>query len=219
VSQSFPHANAPVLATGAPLDEADLVVILNHGRGSTADNILGLAAEITPEGAQGRIAFIAPQAEGNAWYPYRYIEPIARNEPWLGGALAKLDAIVDHVREARPEIPVVVGGFSQGACLALEYLARGSRELSGAIGLAGGLIGPSVTDRLTIGDLDGTQVFIGVGTTDVHIPVDNATESAAALKAARATVDFRTYPNMDHTINQDEIEAARSLIAKTLPAE
>ncbi|MGC4107632.1 MAG: dienelactone hydrolase family protein [Thermomicrobiales bacterium] len=215
---TLPHAGAPVYAAGAPLETADLVVILVHGRGANAADILGLAGDILPSGAEERIALLAPDAEGSVWYPYPFRQPLEMNEPWLTGALAKIDLLVDHVRAARPELPVVVGGFSQGACLSLEYLARGSREIAGVAAFSGALIGPSIADRLPISDLGGRWVFLGCGDGDQFFTLDVAEDSAKALAEAGATVDIRTYPGMGHTINADEIEAVRALIAGSLPA-
>ncbi|MGB3330790.1 MAG: dienelactone hydrolase family protein [Thermomicrobiales bacterium] len=217
---TLPHAGAPVYATGAPLESADLVVILVHGRGANAADILGLAADIVPAGAEERIAFLAPDADGNVWYPQPFRQPLAANEPWLTGALAKLDALVDHVRSVRadrPDLPIVVGGFSQGACLSLEYLARSSRPVAGVAAFSGALIGPSIADRMPIGDLAGRWVFLGCGDRDQFFTLDIAQDSATALADAGATVDFRTYPGMGHTINEDEVDAVRALLAQTLP--
>jgi len=213
---TLPHASAPVYAVGAPLAEADLAVILVHGRGADAADILGLAGDLVPDGAEGRIAFLAPEAEGHVWYPYPFRQPRATNEPWLSGALATLDALVDRVRDGRPSLPVVVGGFSQGACLALEYVARGSRPIAGVAAFSGALIGPSLVEHPPIADLDGRWVFLGCGDRDGFFTLDVARESAQALADAGATVDFRTYAGMGHTINADETGAIRSLIAGAL---
>ena len=214
---SLPHAMAPVLHTGAAPEDADLVVIMLHGRGATAENILGLSRDISPDnGGNDRISWLAPQADGNQWYPYPFRQPLEQNEPWLSGALATIDRIVDRVHARNPQLPVVLVGFSQGACLSLEYLARGSRSIAGVVAFSGGLIGPSFTNRLPIGDLTGTWVFIGCGDQDHHIPIDVAETSGKMLAAAGAEVDFRRYPGMPHTIVADETNAVRAQIAATL---
>jgi predicted esterase len=212
----LPHAGAPVYATGAPLETTDLVAILLHGRGANAADILGLAGDIVPVGAENRIAFLAPDADANAWYPYPFRQPLETNEPWLTGALAKIDTLIDHVRAERPNTPIVVGGFSQGACLSLEYLARGSRPIAGVAAFSGALVGPSIADRLPIGNLTGRWVFLGCGDRDQFFTLDVAEESATTLADAGASVDFRTYPGMGHTINTNEIEAVQSLLTRTL---
>ncbi|MGC4190713.1 MAG: dienelactone hydrolase family protein [Thermomicrobiales bacterium] len=215
---TLPHANAPVYATGAPLESADLVVILVHGRGTNAADILGLAGEIVPEDAADRIAFLAPDAEGSVWYPHPFQQPLAMNEPWLTGALAKIDTLIDHARFGQADLPVVVGGFSQGACLSLEHIARGARPVAGVAAFSGSLIDPSITDRSPIGNLNGRRVFLGCGDRDPFFTLDVAEDSAKALEDAGATVDFRSYPGMGHMIDGDEIEAVRTLIAASLPA-
>lgn len=213
---SLPHAGAPVYAAGAPLESADLVAIMLHGRGANAADILGLAGEIVPAGAETRITFLAPDADGSVWYPYPFRQPLETNEPWLTSALAKVDALVDHVRADRPNLPVVVGGFSQGACLSLEYLARGSRAISGVAAFSGALIGPSIADRLPVTDLSGRWIFLGCGDRDQFFTLDVVEDSAHVLADAGATIDFRTYPGMGHTINADEIAAVQTLLTQTL---
>ncbi|MGI8484141.1 MAG: alpha/beta hydrolase [Thermomicrobiales bacterium] len=217
----LPHANAPVLHTGAPLEDPELVVIMLHGRGASAENILGLSRDIAPidggnDGRHDRISWLAPQADGNQWYPYPFRQPLEQNEPWLSGALATIDRIIDRVHASRPELPVVLAGFSQGACLSLEYLARGSRSIAGVAAFSGGLIGPSFKDRLPIKDLTGSWVFIGCGDQDHHIPIDVAETSGKLIAATGADVDFRRYPEMPHTIVADETNAVRVQIATTL---
>ena len=213
----LPHANAPVLHTGAALEDADLVVIMLHGRGASEENILGLSRDISPNtDGHDRIAWLAPQADGSQWYPYPFRQPLEQNEPWLSGALATIDRIVDQVRVSNPALLVILAGFSQGACLSLEYLARGSRSISGVAAFSGGLIGPSFKDRLPISGLNGTWVFIGCGDQDHHIPIDVAETSGKLLAEAGADVDFRRYPGMPHTIIADETNAVRAQITSTL---
>ncbi len=205
-----PHRNAVVLTAGAPLDQADAAMILIHGRGASADDILTLATEIDTPG----FAYLAPQAAGNTWYPYPFLAPIAQNEPYLSSALARLGAVLAHVEAAGlPAERVMLLGFSQGACLALEYAARHARRYGGLVGLSGGLIGPDDTPRDYPGSLDGTPVFLGCSDVDFHIPKERVIESADALRRLGGAVDARLYPGMGHTINEDEIEAVRQMMA------
>jgi predicted esterase len=216
VTDSDPHGRQPVLTYGTPLADANGVVILLHGRGSPAANIIRLAVPLGPDPeSEQRIAWLAPQSEGNTWYPYRFIVPVEQNEPWLGSALAKIDGIVDSALESgiHPS-QIALIGFSQGACLALEYTARGSRKIGTAAAFAGGLIGQPGAPRLPVADLHGTSVFLGVGDADDHIPATQAEESARLLAEAGATVDFRIYPGVGHAILDDEIEAARELVIR-----
>ena len=210
ITTADPHAGAPVLAAGVPLDQARAAVLMVHGRGATADDILGLAAELPA----AEVAYLAPQASGNTWYPHRFLEPIAENEPYLSSALALLRRLLDHVGEAGiPPERTVLLGFSQGACLALEYAARNPRRYGGVVGLSGGLIGPPGTRWAETGSLAGTPVFLGCSDVDFHIPAERVRESADHLKKLGAAVDLRLYPGMGHTINRDEIDAVRGIIA------
>ncbi len=205
-----PHRNAVVLTAGAPLGQADAAMILVHGRGASADDILTLA----PQMNRPDFAYLAPQAAGSTWYPYSFLVPIAQNEPYLSSALARLGAVLAHVEAAGlPSERVMLLGFSQGACLALEYAARHARRYGGLVGLSGGLIGPDDTPRDYPGSLDGTPVFLGCSDVDFHIPKERVIESADALRRLGGAVDARLYPGMGHTINEDEIKVVRQMMA------
>ncbi len=204
-----PHAGQPVLWRGAALAEASAAMIMVHGRGASADDILGLVPEIEAPG----LACLAPQAAGHTWYPNRFLAPIESNEPGISSALSVLAALEARVLEAGiPPQAVFFLGFSQGACLVLEYAARNARRYGGIIGLSGGLIGPDGTPRDYPGSLDGVPVFMGCSDVDPHIPKDRFLESAEVLKRLGAEVTARLYPNMGHTINEDEITAMQSML-------
>jgi len=183
--------------------------ILLHGRGGNANEMRALAAHLGATDFTWR----APEAPGNTWYPQRFLAPLEANEPWLSRALATIDTEVAAVAEHLPPERVVLLGFSQGACLALEYAARHARRWGGVIAFTGGLIGPDGTSRDYPGDCDGTPVFLGTSDPDPHVPVARAHETAAVLERMGARVDLRIYPGMGHTINEDELEAARDLLA------
>lgn len=205
-----PHENQPVLRAGQPLSEARAAVILVHGRGATAENILELA-DYLPHPS---LAYLAPQAAGNTWYPYSFLMPMEQNEPYLSSALARLAALLAEVERAGiPAERVVLAGFSQGACLASEFVARQARRYGGLLAFSGGLIGPPGTPRTYAGALDGTPVFLGCSDVDPHIPLARVNETAEVLTRLGAVVDKRIYPRLGHTINQDEIEAAATLVA------
>jgi predicted esterase len=194
---------------GPPPASARLTIILVHGRGASAADILGVADEIDA----ADIAFIAPDAPGRTWYPYSFLVPLEQNEPFLSTALATLDAIVDSLgRQAVPPDRVGFLGFSQGACLSLEYVARHAKRYAAVIGFSGGLIGPPGTRRQYGGSLDGTPVFLGCSDVDPHIPLARVHESREVLTGIGARVDERIYPGMGHTINRDELDAARALL-------
>ena len=210
-SPDAPHQSKPILAAGRPLAEARGVLILLHGRGATAESILELA-DLLP---QPHLAYLAPQAAGNTWYPYSFLAPMEQNEPYLSSALAKVDEVVAQVTAAGIPIErIVLGGFSQGACLASEYVARHAKQFGGLLAFSGGLIGPPGTPRDYVGTFDGMPAFLGCSDVDPHIPLARVQETAATLTRLGARVETRIYPRMGHTINQDEIDAAMALLAQ-----
>jgi len=209
-SQEHPHGSQPVLAAGAPLDQASGAVVAIHGRGASARDIIGLAEEVAPPD----VAILAPQAAGNTWYPYRFLEPFERNEPYLSSALRRIaELIAQFEASGIPVDRIALLGFSQGACLATEFAARNARRYAGLLGFSGGLIGPPGTPFTYPGSLDGTPVFLGCSDVDPHIPLERVEETAVALRILGASVDMRIYPGMGHTINRDELEAGRALLA------
>jgi phospholipase/carboxylesterase len=205
------HAGQPLLHAGEPLATARAAVVMLHGRGATAESILELAGPLATPG----VAYLAPQAAGGAWYPQRFMEPIERNEPWLTDALATVGTVLDQLKAAGIGAErTVLLGFSQGACLALEYAARNGRRYGGVVGLSGGLIGPPGTRWAYAAALDGTPVFLGCSDVDFHIPKERVDESAAVLTRLGAEVTERIYPGMGHTVNQDEVDQVRELLAE-----
>ena len=206
---SDPHRDTPLQHAGAELADAKAAVILLHGRGATAQGILSLAEQV----GVADVAYLAPQAAGSQWYPRRFLEPVETNEPWLSSALARVEAVRKQVAEAGiVDDHMVVGGFSQGACLALEYVARNPRRYGGAFGLSGGLIGDRVDAERYSAGLAGTPAFLGCSDRDAHIPEQRVHDSADLLRARGADVDVRIYPGMPHTINDDELLAVRGML-------
>ncbi len=205
------HANQRVLSWGAPLGQASAALILVHGRGATAESILPLAAEV----AGPEVAALAPQAAGNTWYPHRFLAPLEANEPYLSSALASVDRQVEQAVSAGiPRERIVVLGFSQGACLSLEYAARNPARYGGIVSLSGGLIGPEGVPLEHDGTLEGTPVFLGVSDNDFHVPADRVAESAAVFEGMGADVTARLYPGIGHTVVDDELDYVRDLLAK-----
>lgn len=205
-----PHGGQPVLRRGPPPRDARLVVILAHGRGSSADDVLGLARAFSAED----VSYLAPQAAGHTWYPYSFLAPIERNEPYLSSALRLLGALVQLAgREDVGPDRLVLLGFSQGACLSVEFAARNAQRYAGVVALSGGLIGPAGTPRHYAGAFDGTPVFLGCSDRDPHIPLERVHESAEVFRRMGATVDERIYPRMGHVVNGDEIAAIEALLS------
>jgi predicted esterase len=228
-----PHHAQPVTQAGVPLTSARLAVILLHGRGADAADILAVGETIGGDD----IAWLAPDAHGNAWYPYRFLEHASRNEPWLSSALALVERTVALAAQHVAPHRIVVGGFSQGACLALEYAARCAVAnaiqraapdaspqthpvepvLGGVIAFAGGVIGADAEHRVTEGVLHNVPVFLGVGDEDAHIPVERVRSTASLFEGFGARVDCRVYRGLGHGIVRDEIRAARELL-DSIPA-
>jgi predicted esterase len=184
-------------------------MILIHGRGASARDIMTVAAAVAEPG----FAFLAPEAAGGSWYPNRFMEPLESNEPWLSSALETVGRVLALAEEQLPVEYVILLGFSQGACLALEYAARNARRYGGLIGLSGGLIGPDDTPRDYPGSLDGTPVFLGCSDVDPHIPARRVLETANVLEALGAKVTTRLYPGMGHEVNADELDHVRRMMA------
>ncbi len=206
-----PHQGQPVFFAGIPLEQAEAAMIMVHGRGATAESILGLSGELAGTG----FAYLAPQAAGNTWYPNRFLASIASNEPWLSSALAAVAGVLGQVAgEGIPPERTLLLGFSQGGCLVLEFAARNARRYGGVVGLSGGLIGPDGTPRDYTGSLDGTPVFLGCSDVDPHIPEERVHHSAEVLRRLGGVVTIRLYPNMGHTINQDEIEFIQEMMTR-----
>ena len=208
-----PHAHQPVLRAGPALFSARLVGILLHGRGAGAEDILELSREFSATD----VAYLAPQASGQTWYPYSFLAPIEQNEPGFSSGFRVIAALLQELQQQNvPSERVVLMGFSQGACLTLEFAARHPQRYAAVVAFSGGLIGPPGTPRNYSGGFDGTPVFIGCSDTDAHVPLERVHESAEVFRRMGATVNERIYPRMGHTVNRDELEAVDALLSKTI---
>ncbi len=185
-------------------------MVLLHGRGATAEDIMTLASEVQRPGW----TYLAPQAAGNAWYPHPFTAPLQSNEPYLGAALETISRVVERVESRVPAQRLVLLGFSQGACLTLEWAARNARRYGAVIGLSGGLIGPDGTPRDYPGSFAGTPVFLGCSDIDPHIPMPRVVEAGEALKRMGADVTVRFYPGMGHMVGIEELETIRELTGR-----
>jgi len=210
-----PHGGQPVVHHGPAPDAARLTIILVHGRGASASDMLALANEFGTDD----VAYLAPEAAEHTWYPRSFLAPIAENEPYLTSALTVLAGMVDRLHAQHvPSERVGLLGFSQGACLALEFSARHATRYAAIVGLSGGLIGPAGTPRVYSGSFGSTPVFLGCSDVDAHIPLQRVHESAEVFRRLGAAVDERIYPEMGHTVNRDEIAAVRALLNQTIGA-
>lgn len=211
-----PHLQQPVVSLGAPFKSAEQVMIMLHGRGASAESILSLAAEFDAPNTH----FIAPQAHQFRWYPYSFLSPLERNEPDLSYALERVDSLIKRIVSSGKRLDqIVLAGFSQGACLASEYVIRNPRRYGGLVVLSGGWIGPQNTTRTSDADLDGLPVFIGCSDIDQFIPVSRVEETAALFESMRADVRLSIYSGMGHTVNADEVLQINTLLKQAVRAD
>jgi predicted esterase len=207
-----PHDNQPVTYAGAPLAGAKSALIMIHGRGADANDILGLAPLVAPP----NMACLAPTAAGNTWYPFSFMAPRAQNEPYLASALGLIERLVsDLIARGIPAEKIALLGFSQGACLSSEFIVRHPRRYGGLIAFSGGLIGPAGTTWTDVATrLDGLPAFFGCSDVDPHIPKARVLETESVFRALGGEVKAKLYPGMPHTVNEDELAEARAIIAR-----
>jgi len=200
-----------IVTAGKKLSEADKVLIMIHGRGGSAEDILSLASYLSV----ADFALLAPQATNNTWYPYSFMAPPKQNEPWLSSALSLLQEVVEDVERAGiPSSNIYFLGFSQGACLTLEFVTRNAKQYGGVVAFTGGLIGDKIYPENYKGSFNNTPVFIGSSDPDMHVPVERVYATANIMKDMQADVTEKVYHNMGHTISQDEIDQANKLVFK-----
>jgi len=211
--QNDPHAGQPVLAAGAPMAKARAAMIMLHGRGANAADILGLAEVLERPG----FAYLAPDAADNMWYRNPFMTAAVLAEPNLASALGLVASLIESTGEAGiPPERVAILGFSQGGCLALEFAARNPRRYGAVIGLSSGLIGERIAPEKYAGSLDGTPVFIGCSDVDPFIPLERVRQSAEVMRRLGGVVTERIYAGAGHTIVTDEVEQVRQILDKML---
>lgn len=199
-----PHQNQPVLMAGADIKDAKAVMIMVHGRGASAESILQFAQEFNHT---DKITFIACQAQGNTWYPYSFLAPTEQNQPGLNSGLQAIFNLLEIAKEhGFTDDQIFLLGFSQGGCLASEFVARHPSKYAGLIALSGGVIGDKVILENYTGDLKQTPVFLGCSDIDPHIPLERVNETASVFEHLNAKITKKIYPGMGHTVNEDEIK-------------
>jgi phospholipase/carboxylesterase len=200
-----------IVTEGKELSATSKVLIMLHGRGGTAQDILDFSTHLHVKD----FSLIALQATNNTWYPYSFLAPPSQNEPWLSSALQLLkDLVEDLYSKGIPSENIYFTGFSQGACLTLEFVTRNANKYGGVAAFTGGLIGDKIYNERYGGDFQNTPVFIGSSNPDPHIPVERVYDTTKFLKGMNASVTEKVYDNMGHTINEDEIENANKLVFK-----
>jgi phospholipase/carboxylesterase len=198
-----------VVEAGLPLSKASRALIMLHGRGATAQDILSLQNEFQ----LSDYYIVAPQATNHTWYPYSFLSPIAENEPWLSSALHLVrDLVTDIEKAGIKSDKIYILGFSQGACLALEFATRNARKWGAVIAFTGGLVGDQINRANYSGDFEKTKVFIGNGDNDPHVPLARTQESADLMHTLGALVTLKVYPALPHTINRDELKIASEML-------
>lgn len=208
--------NNNIITGGLPVTKATKALIMLHGRGATAEDILSLAGHLNVKG----YALLAPQAQGNTWYPYSFLSPVVNNEPYLSQSLQTVaDTVAYAIDNGIAKENIYLLGFSQGACLATEYMARNADRYGGLVAFTGGLIGEQIKRDNYKGNFNGTPVFIGTSDPDFHVPVERVYATANILKEMGATVTEKVYANMGHTISPDEIANANKLVFASAVSE
>lgn len=204
-----PHQNLDPVTAGKNPGEAEAAMILVHGRGASAQSILILADELNEPG----LHYVAPQASQFTWYPHSFLMPAEQNQPGLNSGLQAIhDLIADLEEKGIDKSRIILGGFSQGACLASEFAARHPSKYGGVVAFSGGLIGDSVDANQYEGSMDGTPVFMGCSDVDPHIPVERVDETEQVFKKLGAEVNKKIYPGMGHTVIEDELHHVKNLI-------
>jgi phospholipase/carboxylesterase len=200
-----------IITAGTPIAQAKKAIIMLHGRGASANGIIDLANHLNLVDT----AIIAPQATEHSWYPYSFMAPVENNEPALSSALELIGKLVnDIIAQGIDKKNIYFFGFSQGACLTLEYLARNGEEYGGAIAFTGGLIGQKLIEENYKGDFAGTPILITTGDPDPHVPLSRVEESVAILKKMNADVLLKVYKGRPHTITAQELELAEQHVLK-----
>ncbi|QEM11497.1 alpha/beta hydrolase [Mucilaginibacter rubeus] len=198
-----------VVSAGVPAEQADKAIIMLHGRGASANSIISLKDHLELDG----YAIFAPQANEHSWYPYSFMAPVQNNQPALDSALEVIGELVEDIKQkgiAQENIYFL--GFSQGACLTLEYITRNAGSYGGAIAFTGGLIGEQLVKENYKGDFNNTPILVTTGDPDPHVPVSRVNDSVEILKTLNADVTLKIYKGRQHTISHEELVLANEIL-------
>jgi len=200
-----------MVKAGIALDKANKVAIMIHGRGATAESIMSLKNHLNLDD----FALIAPQASGNTWYPYSFMAPDATNEPAFSKAFKTIDEIVNDLKsKGFTTDQIFLIGFSQGACLSLEYATQNAQKYGGVVAFTGGLIGENINPDKYKGDFNGTKVFIGSSQRDMHVPLFRIEDSAELIKERGGNIKTLIFKDSEHTIRKEEVDWVNENILK-----
>jgi phospholipase/carboxylesterase len=198
-----------IVTEGKKLSATSKVLIMLHGRGANPSDILSLATHLNVKD----FSLFAPQATNNTWYPFSFLAPPSQYEPWLTTALAFIKVLLDDIySKGVPSENIYFTGFSQGACLTLEFVTRNANKYGGVAAFTGGLIGDKIYKENYQGDFQGTPVFIGTSDPDPHVPVERVHATVNILREMNAVVTEKVYANMGHTITEDEIAIVNEIV-------
>jgi phospholipase/carboxylesterase len=207
-----PHLSTETATAGAP--GAAVAAVLVHGRDQDPEFMLDEV--VRRLGLDDDVAYVLPRAAERSWYPGRFYDPMEDNEPWLGWSLEAIEAAVAQARGDRRTLPAIaLVGFSQGACIVAEHLARRPQPYGAAAILTGALFG-TPADRMPVGSLGGLPIFFGIAHEDDWIPVDAVRATVAAFQRAGARCDLHVYDDEEHGVNDDEVVAVRNLLTDLL---
>lgn len=194
---------------GTPLKEAKKALIMVHGRGGFAEDILAVADHLKIED----FALVAPQAYNNSWYPLSFMAPVQQNQPWLDSAVEMLQLLEKELNdEGIASEDIYFFGFSQGACLTLEYVTRNAKRYGGVIGIIGGLIGKDINTGNYLTNFEGTPVYLGTSDPDAHVPAERVQQTADILRNKNAQVELQIFPDAGHVILPEELGRANNFI-------
>ena len=195
-----------LITKGAALPQARKALLLFHGRGASAEDILSLGNLL----AEDDWHLVAPQASNRTWYPLSFMAPKAQNEPWLSSALEVGKRLLDEVLGFLPAEQIYIAGFSQGACLSSELSARHAMRFGGVGIFTGGLIGASLDTVPYQGSFGGTPVYMSNSDEDPHVPLSRSQETEAQLRIQKAQVRLEVFPKRPHLVLPEEIQAAKA---------